>query len=67
MKERILTVFNELIGDSFGQSCKQDTLVSLVSTSVTGRVMTAHSIHVVAYSVWESEVSEFWYHCSKLV
>lgn len=56
MKERILTVFNDLTGDNVGQSCKQDTLVSLVSTSVTGRAMTAHNIHVVPYSVWESEV-----------
>lgn len=67
-KKEFLTVFNELIGDNFGRSLKQDTLVSLVSTSVTVKVTTAYNnIHMAPYSVWDSEVSEFWYHCSKLV
>lgn len=44
------------------KAVEQDTLVSLVPTSVTVRVITARNNHVVLYSVWESEASEFWYH-----
>lgn len=46
-----MSLFNELNGNNFGQSCKQDTLVSLVPTSVTVRVITAHDSHMVPYSV----------------
>lgn len=41
--ERKKVFLTQLIGGNFGQSCKQDTLVSLVSTSVTVRVITAYN------------------------